>query len=236
LALAGAAGKPGAAGGSGAAVAAGARGGPALRTSGLGTAGPAPGASSVPAGHRSARSRPATPPPLAGPAGGQGQVLIAAATQPLPPGRGPAAQNGAPARPAGPGPGGTPAAPGTLQLSTASVEVGAGSAGRITLTAMGGAVTWSASSSVPNQVSLSSYAGTLQAGQSVTLTVAVMRGAGQGSATLSFEPPASAPQLVQVSWLAPPAGSGGHWHRPPPSASPPAPSPPDTASPSPASS
>src|SRR6266571_5267314 len=239
LLIAGAAGKPAAAGGSGSALAAGARGGPALRASGLGTAGPvpAPGASSVPAGHRSARSRPAAPPPLVGTAGGQGQVLIAAATQPLPPGRGPAAQNGAPARPAGPGPGATPAAPGTLQLSTASVEIGAGSAGRITLTAVGGAVTWSASSSAPNQVSLNSYAGTLQAGQSVTLTVAVMRGAGQGSATLSFEPPAWAPQLVQVSWLAPAAGSGGHWHRrPPPSASPPAPSPPDTASPSPASS
>jgi DNA-directed RNA polymerase specialized sigma24 family protein len=233
LALAGLAGKPAAVGGSGPATAAGAPTGPARPASGLGAAGPVSSSvpSYAPAGHRSARSRLATPPPLIGTAGGRGQVLITAATQPLLPGQVPAAPNG------------TPAFSGTLQLSTASVNVGTGSAGQITLTAVGGAVSWSASSSAPNQVSLSSYAGTLQAGQNVTLTVAVTRGAGQGSALLSFEPPASAPQLVQVSWAAPPESSGHprrpRHPRPSPSApapSPTSPSPSDTASASPSSS
>jgi hypothetical protein len=236
LALAGLAGKPAAVGGSGPATAAGAPTGPARPASDLGAAGPVSSSvpASGPAGHRSARSRLATPPPLIGTAGGRGQVLITAATQPLLPGQAPAAPNG------------TPAFSGTLQLSTASVNVGTGSVGQITLTAVGGAVSWSASSSAPNQVSLSSYAGTLQAGQSVTLTVAVTRGAGQGSAPLSFEPPASAPQLVQVSWAAPPESSvhprrSRHPRHPRPSPSAPAPSPTspspsDTASASPSSS
>jgi hypothetical protein len=96
--------------------------------------------------------------------------------------------------------------PGTLQLSAGSVNVGTGSAGQITLTAMDGPVRWSASSSAPNQVSLSSTAGTLAAGQSVTLTVTVTHGVPAGSATLTFDSAASASQLVQVTWSAPPSG------------------------------
>ncbi len=148
LALAGLAGKPGAAGESGPTTALGAPTGPARPASGLGAAGPVSpsGPSSVPAGHGSARSRLATP-PLVGMAGGRGQGLITAATQPLPPGHAPAARNGTPAQPPGAGAGGAPASPGTLQLSTSSV--GAGSAGQITLTAVGGVVSWPVSSSAP---------------------------------------------------------------------------------------
>ena len=79
-------------------------------------------------------------------------------------------------------------------------------------------VTWSASSSSPAQLSLSSYSGTLQAGQSVTLMVTISRGADAGNAVIFLTPPASAPQIVRVSWTARPSGPGqfGHrWHRRP---------------------
>jgi hypothetical protein len=176
-----------------------------------------------------------TPPPLVSTAGGRNQVLITAATQPLPPAQAPATRNSAAGRPAGPAKSGTPAAPGTLQLSTGRVNVGTGSAGQITLTAVDGAVNWSASSSAPNHVSLSGYSGTLASGQSVTLTVTVTRGNPAGSATLSFESPASASQLVLLTWAAP--ANGGSGYRPPrhprpsPSASSPAPPPPPTSAP-----
>ena len=62
-------------------------------------------------------------------------------------------------------------------------------------------------------MSLSSYAGTLQAGQSLTLTVTVSRGAGPGSAIISLVPPASAPQVVLLSWTAWPSSSGPSGHR-----------------------
>ena len=150
FALAGSAGNPATAGEGGPAAAAGALTGPARSASGLGAAGPVSSSvpSFVPAGPRPARSRLVTP-PLVGTAGGRGQVLITAATQPLPPGRAPAAQNGTPAQPPGAGPGGAQASLGTLQL----VNVGTGSAGQIALTAVGGAVNWSASSSAPKQSS-----------------------------------------------------------------------------------
>ena len=67
-------------------------------------------------------------------------------------------------------------------------------------------------------MSLSSNSGTLQAGQSVTLTVTVTHGPDGGSAVISLEPPASAPQIVQVSWTALPSGPGRphrQWHRRP---------------------
>ena len=83
-----------------------------------------------------------------------------------------------------------------------TVNVGTGSAGKITLTALDGAVRWTASSSAPNQVSLSSTAGTLAAGQSVTLAVTVTRGAQAGSATLTFDSAASASRLVLLTWSA----------------------------------
>jgi DNA-directed RNA polymerase specialized sigma24 family protein len=187
-------------------------------------------------------SRFPTPPPLASTSAGRGQVMMTDATQPLPPGKAPATQKSAPqepatpATPATPGAGGTPPSPGTLQVSTNSVAVGTGSVGQLTLTAVGGAVTWSASSSVPAQVSLSGYAGTLQAGQSVTLTVTVTRGADAGSALISLAPPASAPQIVQVRWTARPSGPGRPRHphpRPSPSAPAPSSTTPSPTSPSP---
>ena len=191
-------------------VAAGSATGSSLQASGLGAGGAVP--SSVPslgpslgppARRRSLRARLSAPPPLVSTAGGQGQVMIAAATQPAPPARPPAPRRDAPPKAAAAANASqTPAAPGTLQLSANSVAVGTGFAGQITLTAMGGAVDWSASSSSPAQVSLSSYAGTLRAGQSVTLTVDVTHGPNAGSATLSFQAPGSAPQVVQVSWTA----------------------------------
>jgi len=171
--------------------------------------------------------------------------MIAGAIQP-PSAKAAATQKSAP-QPAPTGPGTPPASPGTLQLSTNDVAVGTGSAGQITLTAVGGEVDWSAISSAPSRVSLDSYTGTLRAGQSVTLTVLITRGAGGGSATISFEPPASVPQAVLVSWT--PLPGGHRWHPSPPaptqsptsaptSAPTPAPtsaSPSDTASASPSS-
>ena len=176
--------------------------GRAPQTSGPGTANPG----RVSSGNQDAglsRTRLTTPPPLVSTAGGRNRVLFTAATQPLSPVRAPAiTRNNAAGQP-GPA---TSASPGTLQLSAGTVNVGTGSAGRITLTALDGPVRWSASSSAPNQVSLSSTGGTLVAGQSVTLAVTVTRGAQAGSATLTFDSAASASQLVQITWSAPPGG------------------------------
>jgi hypothetical protein len=202
-------------------MAAGAPTGSGPQAAGLGSAG---SVSSRRGAAPAARPRLATPPPLVGTAGVKSRVLITAATRPLPPT--PAPQTGpdqhsapdaqtAPGRPSGSSTGGTPAGPGTLQLSADAVDVGACPAGQITLTAAGGPVTWSARSSAPDQVSLSSDAGTLQAGQSVTLTVTVTRGNGPGNATLLFEPPASAPQAVQVTWEARPYPGRRYPHRAP---------------------
>jgi len=219
-------------------VAAGTSTGTGPQTSGLGTANPG----RVSSGNEAAglsRTQLATPPPLVSTAGGRNRVLFTAVTQPLSPARAPATtRNSAAGHPAGPA---TSASPGTLQLSAGSVNVGTGSAGRITLTALDGPVRWSASSSAPNQVSLGSTGGTLAAGQSVTLAVTVTRGTPAGSATLTFDSAASASQLVQITWSAPP-GSGPvtrpvrhprPYPHPTPSASSPAPSPsPTSASPS----
>ena len=182
--------------------------------SGLGTAG-AIGPSARPGRGRTQEvlgSRLATSPPLASTPAGRGQVMIADAPAPLP-AKAPAAQKNAPARAAAPVAGGTPAAPGTLQVSTTGLALGTGSVGQLTLAAVGGTVNWSAGSSESGQVSLSSYAGTLQAGQSLTLTVTVSRGAGPGSAIISLVPPASAPQVVLLSWTAWPNSSGPSGHR-----------------------
>ena len=233
LVLAGSAGRPAAVGEIVPTMAAGARTGPApQRPSGLGTAGAAPSSdpASVSSGTgptRSARPRRSVPSQRASTTAGHGQVMITDATHPLPV-KPPATQKSAAPAPATTAAGGTPASPGTLEVSTASLAVGTGSAGQITLTAVGGTVNWSASTSSPAQVSLSSYSGTLRAGQSVTLTVAVTRGASGGSATIFLEPPASAPQTVQVSWTALSNGP----ERPGLSPSAPAPSP-TSASPSP---
>jgi DNA-directed RNA polymerase specialized sigma24 family protein len=133
---------------------------------------------------------------------------------------------------------GSPAAAGTLTMAPARLDLGSGTEGQITLTADGGPVSWSASTS-SGWLTLSSSQGTLQAGQSVTLTVTVSRHGGRGGSAavvVDWSPvtpaaavPATAPtssQAVQVSWSADPQAS------PSPSASGSAPSPP----PSPAAS
>jgi hypothetical protein len=216
-------------------VAAGTSTGTAPHSSGLGVANPGPAS----AGHEAARlsrTQLGTPPPLVSTAGGRNQVLFTAATQPLLPAQAPATRKSGAGQQAGSA---ASVSPGTLQLSAGSVKVGTGSAGKITLTAMDGTVRWSASSSAPNQVSLSSTAGTLAAGQSVTLTVTVTRGLPAGSATLTFDSATSASQLVLLTWSARPSGGPvtrptRHPHpHPTPSASSPAPSPsPTSASPS----
>jgi len=215
-------------------MAAGTATGTVPQAAGLGSAGPvASGNEAARLSRAQSRTQLPTPPPLVGTAGGRNQVLITAATQPLSPAQTTATRKGAAGQPAAPA---ASASPGTLQLSAGSVKVGVGTTGQITLTAIGGPVRWSASSSAPNQVSLSSTAGTLAAGQSATLTVTVTRGTPAGSATLTFDSSASASQLVLLTWSAP--AGGGPVTRPTrrphqsPSASPTQPSPsPTSASP-----
>jgi hypothetical protein len=104
---------------------------------------------------------------------------------------------------------------GTLSVTPDPVNLGRQSMGQITLTASGGSVSWSASTS-SGRLGLSSNQGTLQAGQSVTVTVNVTRDNGNSgsgyvvvdwnpvSPVAAAEPDASPPtsQDVQVSWLA----------------------------------
>ena len=59
------------------------------------------------------------------------------------------------------------------------LDLGTGTEGHLTLTAADGPVSWSASTT-SGRLTLSSSQGTLQAGQSVTLTVTVNRNAGHG--------------------------------------------------------
>jgi hypothetical protein len=198
------------------ALAAGSATGPALQAAGLG-AGPVSSRAPLGTGAtRPAGAPTSTPPPLVSAKNNKNQVMITTATQPQPPGQAPGArQNGGAA-------GGAPAAPATLHLSADGVILGAGNSGQLTLTASGGTVNWSASASPPDQVSLSSYGGTLQAGQSTTVTVQVSRGAGAGSAAISFQMPGSDTLVIPVTWSAQPTGSGPSW---PPRPSPPGPSP-----------
>ncbi len=104
-----------------------------------------------------------------------------------------------------------PAANGTLAVTPARLDLGRNTSGQLTLTAMNGPVSWSADTS-STLVTLNSQQGTLQAGQSVTLTVSVTPGSGDefvfvysspltSGATASPSAAASASQAVEVTWM-----------------------------------
>ncbi|MFE5333464.1 hypothetical protein ACFRCG_44470 [Embleya sp. NPDC056575] len=67
---------------------------------------------------------------------------------------------------------GNPAAPGTLSWSRSTVDLGAdGAAQTVRLTATGGPVTWSLAVSENDWLTVSSHAGTLANGQSISITI-----------------------------------------------------------------
>jgi hypothetical protein len=143
------------------------------------------------------RVQPASPPLMSTP-GTRAETMITLATRPS--GHTPAPQAGAaPAKSA------TARTSATLEVPS-SLNIGAGSSGQITITAVGGSVHWSATASAP--VSLSQSSGTVAPGQPVTLTVTVDRGPDAGSADVSIALPDSAPQAISVIWSAQPASVG----------------------------
>jgi hypothetical protein len=128
-----------------------------------------------------------------------------------------------------------PSANGTLAVTPGQLDLGRTTTGLLTLTAKNGPVSWSADTS-SSLVTLSSQQGTLQAGQSVTLTVSVTPGNGDefvfvysspltSGATAAPSAAPSASQAVEVTW------STGRPAGPRPS-----PSPSDSSSPSPSPS
>ena len=130
----------------------------------------------------------------------------------------------------------TPSANGTLAVTPDRLDLGRSTTGQLTLTAANGPVSWSADTS-STLVTLNSQQGTLQAGQSVTLTVRVTRSSGDefvfvysspltSGATVAPSAAPSASQAVEVTWTA-----GRRPLRPRPSPSP-SPSPSDSSSPS----
>lgn len=142
-------------------------------------------------------------PSLIGTTVGNTKALIADATKPLTSPKTAAQGTGSAGAPGSdPALSVTPALPapaGTLSVSPGGVALGTGTTGQLVLTAVGGPVRWSASTSSA-QVSLSSEEGMLQAGRSVTLEVMITRGPKGGNAVVSVEPPAATPQAVEVSW------------------------------------
>jgi hypothetical protein len=103
-----------------------------------------------------------------------------------------------------------PTANGTLAVTPARLDLGRSTSGQLTLTAMNGPVSWSADTS-STLVTLNSQQGTLQAGQSVTLTVSVTPGSGDEFVFVYSSPltsgataspsAASASQAVEVTWM-----------------------------------
>jgi VCBS repeat-containing protein len=89
-----------------------------------------------------------------------------------------------------------------LTVSPASLSLGGGSTGQVTLSAAGGSVSWTASTSASG-VSLSPASGQLAAGHSATVTVTVQRQNGSGgSATAQING-----AQVPVTWAATATGS-----------------------------
>jgi DNA-directed RNA polymerase specialized sigma24 family protein len=104
-----------------------------------------------------------------------------------------------------------PSANGTLAVTPDRLDLGRSTSGQLTLTAMNGPVSWSADTS-SSLVTLNSQQGTLQAGQSVTLTVSVTPGSGDefvfvysspltSGATASSSAAPSASQAVELTWM-----------------------------------
>jgi DNA-directed RNA polymerase specialized sigma24 family protein len=149
--------------------------------------------------------------PFPGPGGARGEAVIAVVTQPLPAG----VQR---------------VVPGRLTVTPGSLALGAGLAGQLEVTAVGGPVRWSAATST-GRVSLSSYSGTLRAGQSITLVVSVSRVDGSAGIAVITISAGSSARAIGVSWAARPAHEAGY-PSPSPSPSGPAPSPSPTPSPS----
>jgi hypothetical protein len=105
-----------------------------------------------------------------------------------------------------------PSANGTLAVTPDRLDLGRNTTGQLTLTAMNGPVSWSADTSSA-LVTLTSQQGTLQAGESVTLTVSVTPGNGDefifvysspltNGATVAPSTAPSASQAVEVTWTA----------------------------------
>ncbi|MGH3204287.1 MAG: hypothetical protein ACRDP5_19885, partial [Streptosporangiaceae bacterium] len=103
-----------------------------------------------------------------------------------------------------------PSANGTLAVTPDRLDLGRATTGQLTLTARNGPVSWSADTSSA-LVALSGQQGTLQAGQSVTLTVSVTPGRGDefvfvysspltSGATVAPSGAPSASQAVEVTW------------------------------------
>jgi hypothetical protein len=89
-----------------------------------------------------------------------------------------------------------------LTVSPASLSLGGGSTGQVTLSAAGGSVSWTASTSASG-VSLGSASGQLATGHSATVTVTVQRQNGSGgSATVQING-----AQVSVTWAATATGS-----------------------------
>ena len=128
-------------------------------------------------GRPARRSRPPGGPPAARPAataGGSPPASPVPTARTSTPARPPASPSATPSHPATPSP---PASPGTLAAAPATVRLVPDSAGNsyqgpFTLTAQGGPVTFSISDPAPaGTLSVSPSAGTLRAGQAVTVTV-----------------------------------------------------------------
>jgi DNA-directed RNA polymerase specialized sigma24 family protein len=124
-----------------------------------------------------------------------------------------------PAGPRTPASSGTPSANASLGVMPGRLDLGASTTGQLTLTAMGGPVSWSADTSSA-LVTLSSQRGTLQAGQSVTVVVSVSPGS--GDATVFVDSSSAASQSVEVTWTSSSSSSPAPSPTPSTSTSPPA--------------
>jgi DNA-directed RNA polymerase specialized sigma24 family protein len=164
---------------------------------------------------RSAGASPTTE-PLQQSAADKTESLAVAASQPGTSSPSSARQSGRSDSPASSSPSSSAssAATGSLAVNPDGLDLGAATSGQLTLTAAGGPVSWSASTSSA-QITLSSQQGTLQAGQSVTLWVSVTTSGSSGSAFVFLDAapmngaavaaPSATPstsQAVEVTWTA----------------------------------